>query len=232
MTSISNIRKKGNGPMKFHKTTEKELLQYVLENADSNVASVIKTIDDFCWNNHWMMHVGDEKGKILSNVIKKANPMNVLELGTYCGYSCLRMLEHMTHADSKVYTIDPNIETVNSIAKPILKLAGVLDRVVFLSGYSEEVIPNIKDVVFDAVFFDHAKRQYYSDLLSLEKLGLVDLRTTLIADNVIVFNISDYRQYVEDSGKFNTVIKYTNVEYNNENDAKVMTDGVVISTYK
>jgi catechol O-methyltransferase len=229
---MNNTRKKGNGPMKFHKTTEKDLLKYVLENADSNISSVIKTIDNFCWNNHWMMHIGDEKGQILSDTIKNANPKNVLELGTYCGYSCLRMLQNMTHEDSKVYTIDPNVDTVNSIAKLILSKAGVLDRVVFLPGYSEEVIPTIKDIVFDAVFFDHAKREYYSDLVALEKLGLVNNGTTLIADNVIVFNISDYLQYVEDSSKFNTLIKYTNVEYNNENDVKVMTDGVVISTYK
>jgi catechol O-methyltransferase len=225
-------RTKSHGPLKFHKNTEQELLKYVLANAETNnISSVIQTIDDFCWNNHWMMHVGDEKGVILEQAILNSNPMNVLELGTYCGYSCLRILRNMSKEESNVYTIDPNEDIVNLIAKPILSKAGVLDRVVFLSGYSSQVIPNIKNIVFDAVFFDHEKKQYHPDLLLLEEHGLVGKQTTLIADNVIVFNIHEYLNYVSDKNKFVTTIKYTKLEYNSEKDKEVYTDGVVVSNY-
>lgn len=228
MTSRSNAR----GPMKFHKNTEQELLLHVLENAETNnIDSVIQVIDNFCWNNHWMMHVGDEKGAIVEKAILERNPMNVLELGTYCGYSCLRILRNMSKEGSKVYTIDPNTEIVNSVTKQILHKAGVLDRVVFLSGYSTQVIPAITNVVFDAVFFDHEKKQYHPDLLLLESHGLVNKQTTLIADNVIVFHINEYLNYVSDKTKFVTKIQYTNLEYNSEKDKEVYTDGVVISHY-
>lgn len=225
-------RSKSRGPMKFHKNTEQELLQYVLVNAESNnISSVIRTIDDFCWNNHWMMHVGDEKGVIVEKAILERDPMNVLELGTYCGYSCLRILRNMNKKGSKVYTIDPNTELVNSITKQILDKAGVLDRVVFLSGYSTQVIPDISNVIFDAVFFDHKKKQYHPDLLLLELHNLVNKQTTLIADNVIVFNINEYLDYVSDKTKFDTTVQYTKLEYNSENDKEVYTDGIIVTRY-
>lgn len=231
-----STRSKKRGPLKFHNGVENELLQYVLTNAiTGDIDSVISTIDDFCWNNHWMMHVGNEKGAIVEKAIFVTNPENVLELGTYCGYSCLRILRNMTKVGSKVYTIDPNQETVEKIAKPILKKAGVLERVIFLSGYSNEVLPNIPKIypglIFEAVFFDHAKREYYPDLLILESLELIGKFTILIADNVIVFKIKEYLDYVQNKEKFKTTIEYTNLEYNSTNDKKVMTDGIVISNY-
>lgn len=116
MTSIIDLKK--NGVMKFHKNTPYELLDYVLLNAiDNDPDSVLKTIDKFCWEKHWMMHVGDEKGHILGETVKKYQPKNVLELGTYCCYSAILMLTNMDDPTSIVYTIDPNEEIVNNITK-------------------------------------------------------------------------------------------------------------------
>jgi catechol O-methyltransferase len=38
-----------------------------------------------------MMNVGAEMGAILDRAVERARPRQVLELGTYCGYSALRM---------------------------------------------------------------------------------------------------------------------------------------------
>lgn len=226
-------RNKDNGAMAFHNGTPVDLLNYVNQNAtDNDPQSVINAIDDFCWNHHWMMHVGDEKGKILGETVKKCQPLNVLELGTYCGYSMLRMLTNMDNPESKVYTIDPDIKTVTDVTTPILRKAGLLDRVVFLSGYSGDVIKTLSEITFDLVFFDHAKPEYYNDLILLEQRGLVTKTTTLVADNVIVFNIDNYLHYVTNADKFVTTITYTKLEYNSsDKDDKVYTDGVVVSTY-
>ena len=42
-----------------------------------------------------MMNVGDEKGEILDRAIERSSPRLLLELGTYCGYSALRMARVM-----------------------------------------------------------------------------------------------------------------------------------------
>ena len=49
------------------------------------------TIDKFCWEEKWMMNVGDVKGKILDDAVNQTKPMKALELGTYCGYSSVRI---------------------------------------------------------------------------------------------------------------------------------------------
>lgn len=65
---------------------EKALLKYVLEKAEKNPESVLKTIDLYAQKS-WLMNIGDQKGVILENALKSANPKAVLELGAYVGYS-------------------------------------------------------------------------------------------------------------------------------------------------
>jgi catechol O-methyltransferase len=38
-----------------------------------------------------MINVGDEKGEILDRAVRRDSPHVLLELGTYCGYSALRV---------------------------------------------------------------------------------------------------------------------------------------------
>lgn len=54
---------------------ERDLLDYVLAKATKgDPKSVVDTIDAFCWSSNRMMHVGDEKGAIVTELIKKKNP--------------------------------------------------------------------------------------------------------------------------------------------------------------
>ena len=216
------------GPLAFHSGTEQELLQYVLKNADDNADSVIKCIDEFCTQEHWMMHVGPEKGSILDSAMESAKPFDVLELGTYCGYSTLRMAQLLPE-NGKVYTVDPNNKP-NSVAEQLAKKANISDKIVFLTGFSQDVIPTLVNKVdkFDLVFIDHDKSAYYPDLLSLEKLELVAKNTHLVADNVVIFKINDYLNHVRTSGKYNTSLYETNLEYD---DGKYK-DGVEVSVMK
>lgn len=96
----------------------------------NDAQSVMDVVDKFCWNDHWMMHVGDEKGKILSDQVKSKNPNNVFELGTYCGYSTIRIAMNLNY-HGKVYSIDPNQNTTDIIAKKLIEKAGLENKVVF-----------------------------------------------------------------------------------------------------
>ena len=229
---MAEQRSKENGPLAFHEDTPANLLKYVLEFAkDNDPESVINTIDDFCKTKHWMMNVGDEKGKVVEDAIKKHNnPKNILELGTYCGYSAVRIARNLP-SDGKVYTIDPNEQIINTISKKIIEKAGLKDKVEFMVGFSQDVIPALTSKLsqfgkFDVVFFDHAKERYYSDLLLLEKLGLIGTGTLLIADNVIVFKINDYLNHVNNGKQYTTHLVYTNLEYCDH-----IKDGVAISVH-
>jgi len=82
------------------------MIDYVLKNAEDNADSVLATIDKFCWSTQWMMHIGDIKGKIVDETVLKYKPKKILELGTYCGYSSIRMAR-LIDPDGVIYTIDP-----------------------------------------------------------------------------------------------------------------------------
>lgn len=65
---------------------EEALARHVLATAKpGDVADAIRAIDDHAYNTAFLMNVGDEKGAILDEVIKRTQPKRILELGTYCG---------------------------------------------------------------------------------------------------------------------------------------------------
>src|SRR4051812_38459334 len=71
---------------------EEALAKYVVARARPGDADdVIRVIDEFAYEKSFLINVGDEKGKILDAAVRRANARRILELGTYCGYSSLRM---------------------------------------------------------------------------------------------------------------------------------------------
>jgi catechol O-methyltransferase len=109
-----------------------------------------------------LINVGDEKGKILDNAVERTQPRRLLELGTYCGYSALRMARVMPR-EARLYSLE--INTANAvIARRILAHAGVDDRVTVLVGTlgdgGETIRTLRRDCNFtpgslDLVFLDH-----------------------------------------------------------------------------
>src|SRR5207302_7896838 len=75
---------------------EEALADYVVAQArKGDPEDVVRVIDEFCMNRSVMINVGDEKGEILDRAVRRASPQLLLELGTYCGYSALRMARVM-----------------------------------------------------------------------------------------------------------------------------------------
>ena len=64
-------------------------------NIKNNPQAILDTIDDFGWNRAFLMNIGDEKGVILEEEIKRKNPKQILELGVYLGYSSIRILRNL-----------------------------------------------------------------------------------------------------------------------------------------
>ncbi|XP_062929291.1 catechol O-methyltransferase A-like isoform X2 [Mobula hypostoma] len=106
---------------------ESRILEYVLRNAvRGDAKSVVDNIDNYCREKEWAMNVGDEKGAILDRVLEETNPSTVLELGTYCGYSALRMV-CVLKPGARLLTIEFN-PTSARVAKQIFHFAGVENK--------------------------------------------------------------------------------------------------------
>lgn len=227
---MSNKRISNNGPLEFHKGIEDELAKYVLSTAKHSPDSVIEAVDKFCWNNHWMMHVGDKKGEIVDSICQQYKPNIILEIGTYCGYSAIRMGRYLTDS-GKLYTID---SSSTNCCKQLINHAGLDDKIICFHGFANNIIPYFTDLIgkVDMVFIDHDKKMYLNDLLLIEKRGLLHKDSVVVADNVIIFKINDYLDHVRNSGLYSSSVNHlSTLEYDDSN-LEERIDGIEVSVWK
>ncbi|XP_051282730.1 catechol O-methyltransferase A isoform X2 [Dicentrarchus labrax] len=177
--------------------------------------SVIKAIDHFCKHTEWAMNVGDEKGAILDLVVMETCPSTVLELGTYCGYSTVRITRLLPPA-TKLITVEMNPEYAH-VARQVIQHAGLQDKVCVLEGESADLIPKMANMfgiqAFDFVFLDHWKDHYLPDIRLLEDCGLLAQGSVVLADNVVCPGAPDYLNYVRYNLKYSSRFYQAHLEY-------------------
>ena len=123
---------------------------------------------------------GHLQGRVLSMLSNMIQPTNILEIGTYTGYSAICLAEGLKKG-GKVVTIDRNAE-LEDFASSYFEKANVSKKIDFRIGNAIEIIPTLKEK-FDLVFIDADKRNYsnYFDLV-IDKLPT---GAYIIADNVL-----------------------------------------------
>lgn len=195
---------------------------YVEANARrGDIEDVLKTIDTFAVEKSMLVNVGAEKGEILDAAVRRADPEVVLELGTYCGYSALRIAGAAPRA--KVVTVELSADNA-AVARRIWVHAGVADRITCVVGTIGDGGTTLEALAgehgfapgsVDLLFIDHAKSAYLPDLQSILRRGWMRRGTVAVADNVRVPGAPKYRAYMrEQQGKlWNTVEHKTHVEY-------------------
>jgi len=123
---------------------------------------------------------GHVQGRLLSMFSKMISPQNILEIGTYTGYSAICMAEGLKD-EGKLTTIDVNEELEDRV-RGYFAEAGLTNRVEFLIGDAMEIIP-LLDQQFDLVFID-ADKSNYSNYLELV-IDKVPSGGYVISDNVL-----------------------------------------------
>ena len=190
------------------------VLNYVFKNAkQDDPQSVLNTIDSFVSETGtFLMNVGPEKGKLLAETIKDHKPLNTLELGSFLGYSAIIIAMFLPEAGSLV-SVDHDKDSVVA-SKEIVKYAGLENKVHFINSTSDEAINALKKS-FDFIFIDHEKNRYYSDLLLMENLNLINKGGIVFADNVGIFEdkMKDYFSHVRDSGVYTSKNIGAHLEY-------------------
>ena len=123
---------------------------------------------------------GHYQGRLLSMISKLLNPENILEIGTYTGYSALCLSEGL-QKEGSLHTIDIN-EELAEIQKKYFDLSEYKEQIHPYLGDALEIIPNLK-LKFDLVFIDADKPNYpaYFDLI-IEKMKPGGI---IITDNVL-----------------------------------------------
>jgi catechol O-methyltransferase len=202
---------------------EERLAGYVVENArQGDLDDVIRAIDEYSYSRSYMINVGDEKGAILDAAVRRARPAQLLELGTYCGYSALRMCRAMPDG-ARLVSIEFNAANAD-IARRILEYAGVSDRVAVLVGTlgdggltigALEAEHGLGAGSLDFVFIDHDKSVYLSDLELILERGWLHPGSVVVADNVKFPGAPDYRAYLKErqDTSWRTVEHEAHLEY-------------------
>lgn len=123
---------------------------------------------------------GRLQGQILSFISNMIKPENILEIGTFTGYSALCLAKGLT-GDGKLHTIEIDDE-LESFAAKYFEKAGKTTSIIQHIGDAREIIPKL-DCNFDLVFIDADKREYceYYDLV----FNKIPVGGFLLADNVL-----------------------------------------------
>ena len=194
----------------------RQTLDYVFSNAEkNNPKSILQTIDNFVLESgQFLMNVGPEKGEILRDHLLKSKPNNVIELGTFIGYSAV-LISSTIGEKSKLTSIDSDSHSIE-IAKELINFAGLDDKVNLMHGSAEEIIPEL-NFNADFVFIDHAKKKYLSDLKLLETEEIILKNCIVFADNVGIFKdeMVEYFDHVRNSGKYQSQNFSSKLEYRN-----------------
>ena len=123
---------------------------------------------------------GHFQGRVLSMISKLINPKNILEIGTYTGYSAICLAEGM-QAGGQLHTIDINEELVD-LQRRYFDRTGKGEQFIQHLGNALDIVPGL-DLKFDLVFIDADKNNYPNYLEML--LPRLDSGAVILSDNVL-----------------------------------------------
>ena len=129
---------------------------------------------------HGRMASGHLQGRLLKMLVQMIKPKNILEVGTFSGYSALCMAEGLEEG-GKVYTFEINDEQ-EDFTRPWIEQSPVADKIAFIIGDAITEAPKL-GVTFDMAFVDGDKRTYvetYEMVLKLLRPG-----GFILADNTL-----------------------------------------------
>ena len=162
-------------------TNDDQLEDYILSHIDSEPEE-LRRLDRETHLYHLRprMCSGHLQGRLLKMLVRMIKPTNVLELGTFSGYSALAMASGM-EAGGRVITFEVNDEQ-EDFTRPWLEAAPYEARVEMIVGDAAQVLPTL-GMVFDVAFIDANKRDYcdYFELV----LPYLRPGGFLIADNTL-----------------------------------------------
>lgn len=103
------------------------------------------------------MASGHLQGRMLKMFVRMVRPKQILEIGTYSGYSALCLAEGLEEG-GMLHTFEINDEQ-EDFTRPWLENSPYAGRIRFYIGDALELVPQM-DLYFDLAFMDGNKRKY------------------------------------------------------------------------
>lgn len=103
------------------------------------------------------MASGHLQGRMLKMFVEMIRPRQILEIGTYSGYSALCLAEGLDEG-GRLHTFEINDEQ-EDFTRPWLEGSPYADRIKFYIGDALDLVPQL-GITFDLAFVDGDKRRY------------------------------------------------------------------------
>lgn len=178
---------------------ERQLLIHVINTAEEgNADSVMGAMDSF-WASTFDMAGTDSwsiRGDTIDKVLQDRKPTRCVEIGTYCGYSALRIARNLP-ADGLLVSIEVD-PLFAAIATKIVEHAGLAGKVKILMGTVKQRSERISECfaqgssassagkgTVDFLLCDHSKDLFVPDLKLLEENGIAGPGTVVMGDTTV-----------------------------------------------
>ncbi|WP_315367657.1 O-methyltransferase [Prevotella koreensis] len=129
---------------------------------------------------HGRMASGHLQGRLLKMIVTMIRPKNILEVGTFSGYSAICMAEGLEEG-GRLYTFEINDE-MEDFTRTWIEGSAVADKIDFRIGDANVEAPRL-GIEFDMAFIDGDKRTYletYEMVLRILRPG-----SFILADNIL-----------------------------------------------
>lgn len=129
---------------------------------------------------HGRMASGHLQGRLLKMIVTMIHPKNILEVGTFSGYSAICMAEGLEEG-GRLYTFEINDE-MEDFTRTWIEGSSVADKIDFRIGDANVEAPRL-GIEFDMAFIDGDKRTYletYEMVLRILRPG-----GFILADNIL-----------------------------------------------
>lgn len=151
---------------------------------------------------------GSYQGKLLEFISLMIKPLNILEIGTFTGYSAICLSKGLKEG-GLIHTIEINEENEDIILK-YFKLAGISDKAKLYIGDALNIIPQL-NIQFDLVFIDADKENYlnYYNLV----IDKINTGAFILADNVF-WDAKVLNEYQYSDNDTKAIIEFNNFVHN------------------
>jgi len=129
---------------------------------------------------HPQMLSGKVQGQFLTMISQMIRPANILEIGTFTGYSAYCLSKGL--AKNGIITTIEVDEELESMVSGFFHKAGIADKVNFIVGDALKVLPSLQEH-YDLVFID-ANKEHYVEYYNLI-IDKVNSGGYIVADNVL-----------------------------------------------
>ena len=160
---------------------DEKIIKYCNEHSNQD-SDVLKELETYTFENENIpqMISGNMVGNFLQLLIKSMNAKKILEIGTFTGYSCIKMAQAIDSCELHTCEL---MEKHAQTATNFIKKAKLDKNITIHQGPAIETLETFKINYFDCAFIDADKvnyLEYYKRIVTLIKPGGI-----IVLDNML-----------------------------------------------